>query len=73
MTKLGDQLDQADCVVISQAAATPTFGPSQFKTVKDKTVLLSLDCNAVLASATDAGNSAASPQGQKAKKDHKTA
>jgi hypothetical protein len=32
-------------------------------------VLLSLNCNAVVASAGDAGNSAASPSGQKAKKE----
>jgi hypothetical protein len=72
-TVVGDRLSQSDCVVTGQSdSATSAFGPSQFNAVKDKTVLLSLNCNAGLASATDAGNSAASPEGMKATKDQKT-
>jgi hypothetical protein len=72
-TTVGSQLTQGDCVVTSQVdtPASTSYGPSQFKTAKAagaKTVLLSLNCNATLASATDPGNSAASPGGQKEKK-----
>jgi hypothetical protein len=69
---VGDRLPQTDCVVTGQSdSAPPAFGPSQFNAGKDKTVLLSLNCNAAVASATDAGNSAASPEGQATKKDQK--
>jgi hypothetical protein len=68
-TLLGDRLPQSDCVVTGQSDSdTPAFGPSQFNAVKDKIVLLSLNCNAALASAAQAGNSAASPEGMKAAK-----
>jgi hypothetical protein len=71
-TVVGDQLSQSDCVVTGQSdSGTPAFGPSQFSAVKGKTVLLSLNCNATVASATDAGNSAASPEGMKAAKEQK--
>ena len=69
--KVGDQLSQGDCLVSSQAVLAPTssFGPSQFKGGGgNNIVMLSLNCNAGLASAVEAGNSAASPEGRAAKK-----
>ena len=71
-TMVGDQVPESECVVTSQKDllfSEPSFGPSQFNTTKnktDKTVLLSLNCNAAVASATDAGSSAASPEGRAA-------
>ena len=69
--KVGDQLSQDDCLVSSQAvlSSTSSFGPSQFQGgVGNNIVMLSLNCNPTLASAGTAGNSAASPEGQVAKK-----
>jgi PASTA domain len=69
--KVGDQLSQGDCLVSSQAvlASTSSFGPSQFKGGGgNNIVMLSLNCNGGLASAGESGNSAASPEGQAAKK-----
>jgi hypothetical protein len=64
-TMVGDQVPQSDCIVTSQQDSAPAaFGPSQFNLVKDKTVLLSLNCNAGMASPTGAGYSAASPEGR---------
>jgi PASTA domain len=68
---VGDQLSQNDCLVSSQAvsASTSSFGPSQFQGGgANNIVTLSLNCNATLASAGNAGNSAASPEGRAAKK-----
>ena len=68
---VGDQLSQDDCLVSSQEVvpSTSPFGPSQFKVGEDNNiVMLSLNCNATLASAGKAGNSAGSPEGRKAKK-----
>jgi hypothetical protein len=71
-TMVGDRLPQSDCVVTGQSdSAPPAFGPSQFNAVKGKIVVLSLNCNAAVASATDAGDSAASPEGQATKKQQK--
>jgi hypothetical protein len=71
-TTVGDQLSQNDCVVSSQTvlASTSSFGPSQFMGGgnNNKIVMLSLNCNADLASAGNAGNSASSPEGRAAKK-----
>ncbi len=68
VTTVGDQLPWSDCIVISQAdAASAGFGPSQYMNFTTKTVLLALNCNARVASTTDPGNSAASPEGRKAK------
>ena len=70
-TTVGDQLSQNDCVVSSQTvlASTSSFGPSQFKGGGgNNIVMLSLNCNGTLASGGNAGNSAASPEGQLAKK-----
>jgi hypothetical protein len=68
---VGDQLSQDDCLVTSQTVlpSTSSFGPSQFKGGGgNNIVMLSLNCNGTLASAGNAGNSAASPEGQAAKK-----
>ena len=70
--KVGDLLPEDDCVVSSQTTSSPgsSFGPSQFAPAEgnNKMVLLSLNCNATLASSTDAGNSVASPEGREAAK-----
>jgi hypothetical protein len=66
---VGDRLPQSDCVVTAQSDSAPrAFGPSQFNANKEPTVSLSLNCDATVASATDAGYSAASPEGQKSAK-----
>ena len=49
--------------------STSSFGPAQFKGGGgNNIVMLSLNCNGALASAGNAGNPAASPEGQAAKK-----
>ena len=64
-TRVGDRLDEGECIVTSStmsAKAARGFtedGPSN-------TVLVSLDCNGSVASATKPGYSAASPEGRKA-------
>jgi hypothetical protein len=65
-TSIGTELKQGDCIVVNQVLRPASrFG---LDSIPAK-VLLSLNCNAVVASAGDAGNSAASPAGQKAKKE----
>jgi beta-lactam-binding protein with PASTA domain len=64
-TSTGTALQQGDCVVVSQALrAASTFGHES----TPAKVLLSLNCNAVVASAGKPGNSAASPEGRAALK-----
>jgi hypothetical protein len=63
-TRTGDILDDADCVVTSSEKA-PWIKGDDFSPVTD-TVLLNLNCNAGVASATQAGNSAGSPEGKAA-------
>ncbi len=65
--QVGDTLPQDQCVVTYSQKA-PWIKGDNFKPVSD-TVLLYLDCNAAVASAGTPGNSAASPEGQKAKKE----
>ena len=69
---VGDQMSQDDCLVSSQEVvpSTSPFGPSQFDVGEggNNIVMLSLNCNGGLASAGNAGNSAASPEGRAAKK-----
>jgi len=62
-TSTGTELQQSDCVVINQV-----LRPATTLGQNSKTLLLSLNCNATVATATEAGNSAATPEGQKAKK-----
>ena len=65
-TSTGTVLQQGDCIVVNQVIRSPSqFG---FTSVPAK-VLLSLNCNAAVASPGKPGNSAASPQGQLAKKE----
>jgi hypothetical protein len=65
-TSTGTELKQGDCIVVNQVVRpASTFG--QQSTPAE--VLLALNCNAAVASAGVSGNSAASPEGQKAKKD----
>jgi hypothetical protein len=65
-TTVGDRLAWPDCIVFSQvdrsAAAPPNSGGSP-----TRQTLVSLNCDAPLASATSSGNSLASPQGRAAK------
>lgn len=63
-TRSGDEEADDDCVVTHSEKA-PWLKSDDFAPVSD-TVLLFLDCNAGVASATQAGNSAASPEGRAA-------
>jgi hypothetical protein len=63
-TRVGDILDDDDCVVTSSEKA-PWIKGDDFSPVTD-TVLLNLNCNAGVASAKQAGNSAGSPEGKAA-------
>jgi hypothetical protein len=73
-TTVGDHLAWPDCVVTHQqdrqAQPPPNSGGSG-----TKQVLISLNCNAAVASATTPGNSLASPEGraEKAAQDHQAA
>jgi len=70
-SRAGDGLSDDDCVVTSSEAA-PWLKGDDFAPVTD-TVLVNLNCNATVASATKAGNSAASPAGREALKEAKEA
>ncbi|OBB08999.1 hypothetical protein A5662_08900 [Mycobacteriaceae bacterium 1482268.1] len=63
-TRVGDILDDDDCVVSSSEKA-PWIKGNDFSPVSD-TVLLNLDCYSGVASAKTAGNSKASPAGRAA-------
>jgi hypothetical protein len=66
-SRSGDSLPQAKCVVTHSQSA-PWLKGEAFTPVTN-TVLLDLNCNATVASATTPGNSAASPEGRKALKE----
>lgn len=72
-TSVGSGVSQADCVV-TRSEKAPWLKGDNFSPVTD-TVLLFLNCNAKLASATAAGNSLASPEGraEKAAEEQKAA
>ena len=63
-TRAGDLVDDDDCVVSSSEKA-PWIKGDDFAPVTD-TVLLNLNCNSGVASATTSGNSKASPEGKAA-------
>ena len=63
-SRVGDALPTDKCVVTSSESA-PWIKGDHFAAVTD-TVLLHLNCNATVASATQPGNSAASPEGRAA-------
>lgn len=64
-TTIGTELARNDCIVVNQVLRPA----SHFGAVNTPAkLLLSLDCNATVASATEAGNSAGSPIGRAAKK-----
>ena len=63
-TRSGDTQPDDKCVVTSSEKA-PWIKGDKFAAVTD-TVLLNLNCSATVATATDAGNSAASPEGRAA-------
>ena len=69
--RVGDALPQDQCTV-TRSEKTPWIKGDHFKPVSD-TVLLYLNCNAAVASATTPGNSAESPEGRVAKKNQETA
>jgi hypothetical protein len=64
-SRAGDTLTDDKCVVTHSESA-PWIKGDDFAPVTD-TVLLNLNCNASVASATEPGNSAASPEGRAAK------
>lgn len=64
-TRSGDALDQDKCIV-TESEKAPWIKGDSFAPVTD-TVLLNLNCNAGVATATTPGNSAASPEGRAAK------
>ena len=63
-SQVGDALSQDQCVV-TRSQKAPWIKGNHFAAVGD-TVLLFLNCNAGVASATTPGNSAASPEGRAA-------
>ena len=63
-SRVGDTLSNDQCVVTHSEQA-PWIKGDKFASVTD-TVLLHLNCNATVASATTPGNSAASPEGRAA-------
>src|ERR1700752_2998496 len=63
-SRVGDTLPDDKCVVTHSEKA-PWMKGDKFVSVTD-TVLLHLNCNATVASATTSGNSAASPEGRAA-------
>jgi hypothetical protein len=63
-TRVGNALADDQCIVTHSEKA-PWIKGDKFAAVKD-TVLLNLNCNATVASATTPGNSAASPEGRAA-------
>jgi hypothetical protein len=68
-TRSGDSLPDDKCVVTSSQTA-PWIKGDDFAPVTD-TVLVNVNCNASVASATKSGNSAASPEGRAALKEAK--
>lgn len=70
-TRAGNGLSDDNCVVTSSENA-PWLKGDDFSPVTD-TVLVNLNCNATVASATKSGNSAASPAGREALKEAKEA
>ena len=64
-TAFGDRRQRGDCIVVGEVARSvppPTSGNSS----RTGQVLVSLNCEAGVASATEPGNSLASPEGRKA-------
>ncbi len=68
--RVGDAVPQDQCTV-TRSEKTPWIKGDHFKPVSD-TVLLYLNCNAAVASATTPGNSAESPEGRVAKHNQET-
>ena len=64
-TTFGDRKSRSDCVVVSQVART-VQPPENSSGSPTNQVLVSLNCEAGVASATLPGNSLASPEGRKA-------
>lgn len=64
VSTLGTELSRNDCIVANQKLRPASHFGALNSPAK---LLLSLDCNAVIASATEAGHSAGSPEGRAAK------
>jgi hypothetical protein len=64
-SRVGDQVEQDECIVTSSQGA-PFLHGDDFARVEN-TVMFNLNCNAGYASATDPGPSVASPAGREAK------
>jgi hypothetical protein len=65
--RVGDRLSEGDCLVTGHTkSAVP---PRGFDGAGANVVLVALDCNGNVASATNPGYSAASPEGRKLKED----
>ena len=67
-TTFGDRKSRSDCVVVNQVVRT-VQPPENSSGSTTNQVLVSLDCEAAVASATMPGNSLASPEGRKAAED----
>lgn len=70
-TVSGDQLDTGDCVVVSWQ--TSKFLNSSGDNDRAKDFLLNLNCNNLVASPGNPGNSVMTPQGAQAKKEQQAA
>jgi hypothetical protein len=64
-TTVGDRLDWSDCIVTNQQDHTEQPAPNSNGSAVNQT-LVSLNCDAAVASATTPGNSLGSPQGRAA-------
>jgi hypothetical protein len=67
--RVGDRLTESDCLVTG--ATRSAAPPRGFDNAGSKIVLVALDCNGDVASATNPGYSAGSPEGRKLVKDQK--
>ncbi len=65
-TTVGDQLPRPDCIVVNQQPRTEAAQENSSASPTNQ-MLLSLNCDAALASAKSPGNSLESPQGRAAK------
>jgi hypothetical protein len=66
VSRTGSSLEQSDCIVVNQAVRDEVQFGREYTPSK---VLLSLNCNAALATPGHPGNSAASPAGRAATKE----
>lgn len=65
-TSVGTELERKDCRIANQVLRPASHWGTQYIPAK---LLLSLDCTAAVATTTDAGSSAGSPEGRAAKQE----